>query len=127
MSAIPRLRSAFFTGLVLVLIGVVLALPGIWLVVLGGSWYYLVAGLAFVLTGVLLIQYGPVALWTYALLVVGTLAWALWEAGLDWWPLAARGGVPFLIGLFLLTPMLGRACHPCGTATPFPGFPRCRG
>lgn len=109
MSAIPRLRSAFFTGLVLVLIGGVLALPGIWLVVLGGSWYYLVAGLAFVLTGVLLIQYGPIALWTYALLLVGTLAWALSEGGLDWWPLAARGGVPFLIGLFLLTPMLARA------------------
>lgn len=109
MSAISRLRSAFFTGLVLVLIGLILALPGIWLVVLGGSWYYLVAGLAFVLTGVLLIQYGPIALWTYALLLVGTLAWALWEGGLDWWPLAARGGVPFLIGLFLLTPMLARA------------------
>jgi quinoprotein glucose dehydrogenase len=106
---ISRLRSAFFTGLVLVLIGLVLALPGIWLVVLGGSWYYVVAGLGFVLTGVLLIQYGPVALWAYALVVVGTLTWALWEAGLDWWPLAARGGVVFLIGLFLLTPALGRA------------------
>lgn len=109
MSAISRLRSAFFTGLVLVLIGLILTLPGIWLVVLGGSWYYLVAGLAFVLTGVLLIQYGPIALWSYALLLLGTLAWALWEGGLDWWPLAARGGVPFLIGLFLLTPMLARA------------------
>jgi quinoprotein glucose dehydrogenase len=109
LSAITRLRSAFFTGLALVLIGVVLALPGIWLVVLGGSWYYLLAGLGFVLTGVLLIRYGSIALWVYALLFLGTLAWALWEGGLDWWPLAARGGVPFLIGLFLLTPMLGRA------------------
>ncbi len=98
MSAISRLRSAFFTGLVLVLIGLILALPGIWLVVLGGSWYYLMAGLAFVLTGVLLIQYGPIALWTYALLLVGTLAWALWEGGLDWWPLAARGGVRRPVG-----------------------------
>lgn len=109
MSAISRLRSAFFTGLVLVLIGLVLALPGIWLVVLGGSWYYVVAGFGFVLTGMLLIRYGPIALWVYALVMVGTLAWALWEAGLDWWPLAARGGVPFLIGLFLLSPMLARA------------------
>jgi quinoprotein glucose dehydrogenase len=109
LSAISRLRSAFFTGLVLVLIGLVLALPGIWLVVLGGSWYYVVAGLGFVLTGMLLIRYGPLALWVYTLVMAGTLAWALWEAGLDWWPLAARGGVPFLVGLFLLSPMLARA------------------
>ena len=61
----------------LVLIGGLLALPGIWLVVLGGSWYYLLAGLGFVLTGVLLIRYGPIALWAYALLLAGTLAWAL--------------------------------------------------
>ncbi|MCZ8255586.1 MAG: membrane-bound PQQ-dependent dehydrogenase, glucose/quinate/shikimate family, partial [Polaromonas sp.] len=46
--------------------------------------------------------------WIFALLVAGTLAWALWESGLDWWPLAARGGVVFVIGLFLMTPWVAR-------------------
>jgi ABC-type maltose transport system permease subunit len=73
LSAISRPRSAFFTGLVLVLIGLVLVLPGVWLVVLGGSWYYVVAGLGFMLTGLLLIRYGPIALWVYALVMAGTL------------------------------------------------------
>jgi quinoprotein glucose dehydrogenase len=42
------------------------------------------------------------ALWLYALLTLATLAWSGWEAGLDWWPLAARGDVIFLRGLALL-------------------------
>lgn len=48
------------------------------------------------------------ALVVYALLVAGTLAWALWEVGLDWWPLAARGDVVFLVGLLMLTPWITR-------------------
>ena len=34
----------------------------------------------------------------YALIVLGTLVWALWEVGLDWWPLAARGGLIVVLG-----------------------------
>src|SRR5690606_25918212 len=30
--------------------------------------------------------------------------WALWESGLDWWPLAARGDVLFVLGVFMATP-----------------------
>jgi quinoprotein glucose dehydrogenase len=61
-----------------------------------------------VLAGVLLARRSPAGLWIFALVVGGTLAWALWEAGLDWWPLAARGGVVFVIGLFLMTPRIAR-------------------
>ncbi len=101
-------RTAWAAGLVLLLLGVPLLLAGFWLVVLGGSSYYLIAGLGFVLAGVLLARRSPAGLWVFALLVAGTLAWALWEAGLDWWPLAARGGVVFVIGLLLLTPPVAR-------------------
>jgi quinoprotein glucose dehydrogenase len=96
-------RTAWATGLVLLVLGVPLLLAGFWLVVLGGSSYYLLAGLGFVLAGVLLMRRSPAGLWAFALVVGGTLVWALWEAGLDWWPLAARGGVVVLIGLFLMT------------------------
>ncbi|WP_411884637.1 glucose/quinate/shikimate family membrane-bound PQQ-dependent dehydrogenase [Polaromonas sp. YR568] len=101
-------RAAWAAGLVLLVLGVPLLLAGFWLVVLGGSSYYLLAGLGFGLAGVLLMRRSPGGLWIFALLVAGTLAWALWEAGLDWWPLAARGGVVFVIGLFLMTPWVAR-------------------
>jgi quinoprotein glucose dehydrogenase len=89
--------------------GLALGAGGIWLLMLGGSWYYVVAAFGFLLTAFLLIQRSPAALWVYAAVVAGTLAWALWEVGLDWWPLAARGGIIFLLGFFLLLPWVTRA------------------
>jgi len=88
--------------------GIALLIGGIWLAALGGSWYYLLAGAALIAVGIMLAKRLPEALWIYALLVVATVAWALWESGLDWWPLAARGDVLFLLGLFLLTPWVTR-------------------
>src|SRR5690606_15435774 len=44
------------------------------------------------------------ALWLYAAIVLGTLIWAVWEIGFDWWSLAPRGGVVVLVALWLLTP-----------------------
>ncbi|WAJ26760.1 PQQ-binding-like beta-propeller repeat protein [Antarcticirhabdus aurantiaca] len=95
-------------GVILAVLGLVLLAGGGWLAWLGGSLYYLAAGIGFVLTGALLIARRPAALLVYALLVLGTFVWALWEVGLDWWPLAARGGVVVLIGLFLITPPVTR-------------------
>ncbi|MDB5891356.1 MAG: glucose dehydrogenase [Polaromonas sp.] len=101
-------RASLVFGLVLALIGMGLCAGGAWLAGLGGSWYYLIAGVGFVLSGVLLMALNPWALWSFALLVAGTLAWALWESGLDWWPLAARGDVLFVLGICLLTPWINR-------------------
>ena len=41
-------------GVVLVLVGLVLAIGGIRLAALGGSWYYLIAGLLTVISGIFL-------------------------------------------------------------------------
>lgn len=90
------------------LFGVVLVAGGIWLIVVGGSWYYALAGIALLATALLLFRRNASALWLYAALVLATLLWALWESGLDWWPLAARGDVLFLLGLFMLTPWVTR-------------------
>jgi len=92
-----------------ILMGLALAVGGVWLIVLGGSWYYAIAAVALLLTGFLLIAGRPAALLVYALLGAGTLVWSLWEVGFDWWPLAARGAVIFVVGLFLLTPWVTRA------------------
>ncbi|MGC1175360.1 membrane-bound PQQ-dependent dehydrogenase, glucose/quinate/shikimate family [Polaromonas sp.] len=96
-------------GLLLVFTGLVVGLAGLWLALLGGSRYYAPAGMGLLLSGVLLLLRQPAALWTYAVLVFATLGWSLWEAGLDWWPLAARGDVLFLLGLLLLLPRVTRS------------------
>ena len=102
-------RVPLVTGALLALIGAVLLIAGVWLLSLGGSAYYLAAGLGFLVSGGLMMRREAASLWVFALLVAATLAWALWEVGLDWWPLAARGDVLFVLGLWLLTPWVSRA------------------
>jgi quinoprotein glucose dehydrogenase len=96
------------TSIVLALVGLVLGGGGAWLVALGGSWYYLIAGLAFLVTAWLLYRRRSAALWLYAGIVFATLIWAVWEIGFDWWQLGPRGGVIVIIALWLLTPWVRR-------------------
>lgn len=96
------------TALILLALAAALIGGGGWLIALGGSWYYLAAGLALAATTVLLIRGHAAARLVYAGLMLGTLAWALWEVGLDWWPLGTRGGLLVLIGLWLLAPWATR-------------------
>ncbi|KQW54665.1 glucose dehydrogenase [Variovorax sp. Root411] len=91
------------------LTGLALALGGGWLAALGGSWFYAAAGVGLLIAALLLLRGGGAGLWMYALVVAGTLAWSLWEVGFDWWPMAARGDVFFVLGLLLLTPWVARA------------------
>jgi quinoprotein glucose dehydrogenase len=111
-----RSTVLLITGAVITLMGLALGAGGIWLAVQGDTWFYALAGLGLIATGILLIQARPAALWLYALLTLGTLGWALWEVGLDWWPLAARGDVIFLFGLFLLTPWITRGLRSAYTS-----------
>ncbi|MDX3905865.1 MAG: glucose/quinate/shikimate family membrane-bound PQQ-dependent dehydrogenase [Pigmentiphaga sp.] len=114
MPAFPRHGLLIVTGIVIALLGLALTAGGAWLAALGGSWYYVIAGLALVACGVQLARGNIWSLWIYAALVLGTLLWALWEVGIDWWPLAARGDVLFVLGLFLLTPWIRRRLEPPG-------------
>lgn len=96
------------TSLVLFLLGLALGAGGVWLASLGGSWYYIIAGLAFIITAWLLYRRRSTSLWLYAAIVLGTLAWAVWETGFDWWELGPRGGIIVLVALWLLTPWARR-------------------
>jgi quinoprotein glucose dehydrogenase len=90
---------------------------GLWLAAVGGSRYYVVAGAAMLSAAVLLARRRPLALMVYAAVVLGTLAWAVLEVGLDWWQLAPRGDlmVPIGIYLLLLGAILRRAGAPAAT------------
>lgn len=92
----------------LFLLGIALVGGGIWLVLLGGSLFYLIAGLVMLVVAGLLYRRREMALLLYAVFVIGALAWAVWEVGFDWWQLAPRGGIIVLLGLWLLTPWVRR-------------------
>lgn len=91
-----------FTAAIVALMGLALLAGGVWLAVLGGSPYYVIAGAALLVTAWLLWQRHAAALWVYAALLLGTMAWALWEVGLDFWSLAPRGDVLAPLGIWLL-------------------------
>ncbi|GAO38707.1 quinoprotein glucose dehydrogenase [Sphingomonas changbaiensis NBRC 104936] len=95
-------------AVVLALLGLAVGIGGAWLVALGGSLYYLIAGLALIGCAVLLWQRRPAALWLYALLLVGTMIWALAEVGLDFWQLAPRGDLLVILAILLALPWVVR-------------------
>ena len=100
---LPRLL-----GVLLLLMGMALVAGGIKLMQLGGSLYYLIAGIGFAVSGVMLLALRKHALGFYGLVLLGSTAWALWEVGLDWWQLVPRLSLWFAIGVVLLLPWARR-------------------
>ena len=90
------------TFLLLLLTGLGMALPGAWLVLLGGSLYYLIAGLLIVACALLVLRGSAFAVTLYWLTLLGTLVWSLWEVGLDSWALMPRLVYLLVGGLWLL-------------------------
>jgi len=109
-------KTPVVTGIVFLLIGLSLAGGGAWLIALGGSLFYAIAGLGIALTGALLIARRRAALWLYALVVVGSVLWSISDIRFDWWPLAARLDVIFPLGLWLLTPWVTRGLSDVGAS-----------
>ena len=78
-------------------IGLALTIGGVWLLSLGGSPYYLLAGLGLIASGVLLWRLSPAGAWVYAAVFVVTVLWALWEVGLNGWALVPRVIAPAVL------------------------------
>ncbi|TBU83475.1 membrane-bound PQQ-dependent dehydrogenase, glucose/quinate/shikimate family [Pseudomonas daroniae] len=91
------------------LVGVLLAAGGGWLAVLGGSWYYLIAGVGLLIAGVLLARRRRSGAGWFAAVFVGTLIWAAWESGLNYWRWIPRLDVVLILAIIvaLLLPRLG--------------------
>ncbi|BBP79140.1 glucose dehydrogenase [Pseudomonas sp. Ost2] len=103
-------------GIVLLLMGLALLAGGIKLSLLGGSLYYLLAGIGLVLTGGLLLAARRAALGLYALVLFASTLWALWEVGLDWWQLVPRLALLFALGIVMLLPWFRRPLLHSGAA-----------
>jgi len=89
LSAIAK-TWLFVLGAVLALAGLFFAVAGGKLVMLGGSWYFLLAGIAIVIAGVLVVLRKPAGALLFGLVTIATIIWAVWDAGLDFWPLISR-------------------------------------
>jgi len=94
-------------AVLLFLLGLAMAVLGAWLVTLGGSPYYVLAGLAMLVAAVFVVVRRAVAgVALYGLVVVATAGWALWEIAAKGWmqvwgvDFASRVGV--LLGLWVL-------------------------
>ena len=105
------LVNRIFAALV-ALIGLGLLLGGMYLAALGGSLYYLLAGLAYLIAGILLWRRQARGAWLLVLIAVLTIPWALWESGTFYWALFPRLLVPLALaslGLLLLPSVLPEA------------------
>ncbi|RYF92736.1 MAG: membrane-bound PQQ-dependent dehydrogenase, glucose/quinate/shikimate family [Caulobacteraceae bacterium] len=96
-------------GGVLALIGAVLLVGGFTLIGLGGSPYYLLAGAGLLISGGMIAMRRALGVWVYLGVFVATLLWALWEVGLQGWPLVPRLFAPLvlLIPVLLVFPRIG--------------------
>jgi quinoprotein glucose dehydrogenase len=89
-------------GVIFALIGLTLTIGGGWLIGLGGSWYYLLAGLGLLASGGLLIWRNRLGAFIYIGVFVLTVLWALWEVGIDGWGLVPRVIAPAVLLAFVL-------------------------
>jgi quinate dehydrogenase (quinone) len=88
-------------GVILLLVGAYFLYGGYQLIALGGSAYYLIAGVVLIAAAVLLFRKDVRVGHLYLAFFVVTIAWALWETGLQFWPLAARLGMFAVFGLLI--------------------------
>lgn len=101
VSAGPSWARAWIASMVLMAVAVPLLWGGAVLIAAGGSAYYAASGI--VLGGVawLTLRRDRRALSLYGAFLAATLAWAIYEVGLEGWQLVPRLVAPLGLGLFL--------------------------
>lgn len=77
-------------GAIITLAGLFFAIGGGKLVSLGGSWYFLLAGIGLVIAGLLIARRKPLGALLFGLVFVLSVVWAIWDAGFEFWPLISR-------------------------------------
>ena len=89
-------------------IAVTLLYGGFSLAMLGGSPYYLVAGIALACSAVMIWRGQRGGLWLYAAILFGTIAWSIWEVGFSSWELMPRLVAWLVLGVPMLVPAFRR-------------------
>jgi len=97
--------AVILLGVLLVVFGIPMLVLGIWLITLGGSWYYALAGIGLLATAWFLFRRDVAAFWMYFVTFVGTVLWALWERGFDGWAQVPRLLAPTIVMVLMLLAM----------------------
>lgn len=107
-------------GAVLAVAGLFFLVGGGKLISLGGSWYFVLAGVGLVAAAVQLVRRRAAGAWIFLVTYGLTVLWALAEVGLDYWSLVSRllaltfGAVVVVASLPLLRKSNGQAVQPKG-------------
>lgn len=111
-------------GLVLLAVGLFFAIGGGKLLSLGGSAYFLIAGIVMLLSAIQFFRKKSSAVVLFLLVFVGTLVWALADVGIEFWPLVSRLMVPTGLALLALItwPALRKREGKTALAAPSYGF-----
>ncbi|WP_306093883.1 outer membrane protein assembly factor BamB family protein [Qipengyuania flava] len=91
------------------LVAVLLTVPGAYLIHLGGSGYYALAGLGTAAVAVQMVRRKNSAVRIYGALLAATAVWALVESGLDLFALLPRLAAWVVVGGWFLTPWYRRS------------------
>lgn len=113
----PHARNALLPrilGVALLAMAIALVVGGGQLIGLGGSWYYLLAGLGVGASALLLLTHRGQALLVFAAVLAGSTVWAWWEVHLDWWQLVPRLALWFVVGLVLWLPRVRNSLSDAG-------------
>lgn len=89
-------------ALIMVLFGLPIMAGGVWLLTLGGSFYYAIAGLGLLASAFFLFRHSIAGVWIYLATFAFTLVWALWESGLNGWAQVPRLVAPTVILVLVL-------------------------
>ncbi len=105
-----------------VVIGAI-GLPMTWwgaeLAFMGGTPYYVVAGLLMSLSAIELWRAQPRGFYLFSTVLLLTLAWAVYEAGTEFWLVGSRIWLVGILWLLLCTPFVRRRLWPDYTPAPF--------
>ncbi len=93
-------------GWIVALLGAFFGFAGAELTWLGGSPYYVLAGLAMIVAGVLLSRSDRRGLLVYTLVWAATWVWAVWEVGLDGLQLMPRVVAPTVLMILVAWPWI---------------------
>lgn len=99
-----RLLAPRILAVLIALIGLALTVGGVQLAAYGGSFYYLITGLACLASAFFLWTGRMLGVWIFAAMLAWTLIWSFWEVGFDAWALMPRLVGPFVIGLYMALP-----------------------
>ncbi|RQW63198.1 glucose/quinate/shikimate family membrane-bound PQQ-dependent dehydrogenase [Vibrio viridaestus] len=97
-------------SILLLFTGGYFVIGGVELISLGGSWYFLLSGIIFLLSAITLFRKKSISISLLILAFIYSVVWALYDAGFEFWPLESRLMVPAGLMLFgfLSWPVLRR-------------------